>query len=93
MFYKLPVPPLRVSRLRVITIFLFALFVFVACSDSSDSGKNDANEDADRFELVWESWEHINKRYASSDPLDHDSIVYEAMNSLMSKIDVEAYPF
>ena len=93
MFYKLPVPPLRVSRLRVITIFLFALFVFVACSDSSDSGKNDANEDADGLALVWESWEHINKRYASSDPLDHDSIVSGAMNSLMSKIDVEAYPF
>ena len=93
MFYKLPVPPLRVSRLRVITIFLFALFVFVACSDSSDSGKNDANEDADGLALVWESWEHINKRYASSEPLDHDSIVSGAMNSLMSKIDVEAYPF
>ena len=93
MFYKLPVLPPRVSRLLVITIFLFALFVFVACSDSSDSGKNDANEDADRLALVWESWEHINKRYASSDPLDHDSIVSGAMNSLMSKIDVEAYPF
>ena len=93
MFYKLPVLPPRVSRLLVITIFLFASFVFFACSDSSDSGKNDANEDADRLALVWESWEHINKRYASSDPLDHDSIVSGAMNSLMSKIDVEAYPF
>ena len=93
MFYKLPVLPPRVSRLLVITIFLFALFVFVGCSDSSDSGKNDANEDADGLALVWESWEHINKRYASSEPLDHDSIVSGAMNSLMSKIDVEAYPF
>ena len=93
MFYKLPVLPPRVSRLIVITIFLFTLFVFVACSDSSDSGKNDANEDADGLALVWESWEHINKRYASSEPLDHDSIVSGAMNSLMSKIDVEAYPF
>ena len=93
MFYKLPVLPPRVSRLLFITIFLFALFVFVACSDSSDSGNNDANEDADRLALVWESWEHINKRYASSEPLDHDSIVSGAMNSLMSKIDVEAYPF
>ena len=93
MFYKLPVLPPRVSRLLFITIFLFALFVFVACSDSSDSGKTDANEDADGLALVWESWEHINKRYASSEPLDHDSIVSGAMNSLMSKIDVEAYPF
>ena len=93
MFYKLPVLPPRVSRLLVITIFLFALFVFFACSDSSDSGKTDADEDADGLALVWESWEHINKRYASSEPLDHDSIVSGAMNSLMSKIDVEAYPF
>ena len=93
MFYKLPVLPPRVSRLLVIAIFLFALFVLVACSDSSDSGKTDANEDADGLALVWESWEHINKRYASSEPLDHDSIVSGAMNSLMSKIDVEAYPF
>ena len=93
MFYKLPVLPPKTSGLLVITIFLFALFVFVACSDSSDSGKNDANEDADGLALVWESWEHINKRYASSDPLNHDSIVSGAMNRLMSRIDVEAYPF
>ncbi|GIS93855.1 MAG: hypothetical protein CM1200mP22_10920 [Dehalococcoidia bacterium] len=43
---------------RYYDIFI-SLFVFVACSDSSDSGKNDANEDADGLALVWEFWGSI----------------------------------
>ena len=43
--------------------------------------------------MVWESWDKISEKYASSEPLDPNSSVSGAIGSLMELIDVSPYPF
>ncbi|MBC8281384.1 MAG: PDZ domain-containing protein, partial [Chloroflexi bacterium] len=96
MFHKLPifhlaVPP-AIPRVLFISAALLAILVFTACSSSSES-QDSVDESSDGLELVWESWDKINERYASSAPLDPDSAVSGAIGRLLNLIEVSPYPF
>ena len=92
MFQKSPVLRLLNPRVLGITAVLLALLAFVACSSSSDS-ESSGDETADGLALVWEAWDKMREKYASSEPLDSDSVVSGAMGSFMARVDVEPYPF
>lgn len=82
----------RSPRVAVIIAALVAVLALVACSGSSDSNEP-PKETSDGLALVWEAWEQISLRYASSEALEAESVVSGAMARVLGMVDITPYPF
>ncbi|MCH7737368.1 MAG: PDZ domain-containing protein [Chloroflexi bacterium] len=84
--------PLTFPRAVAVAAVLVAILLLVACSSSSDS-EGPPNETSDGLELVWEAWDKISQNYASSQPMEAESVVSGAMARILDQLDITPYPF